>query len=90
MKRAKDLFNKITYIQNLYFACYCAIRGKRKRKSVQRFLSDKEKKLNFLCELLETEKYHPVRYNKKTIIDRCTNKIRENFKRFKIFNGREK
>lgn len=77
MKRAKDLYNKITDIQNLHFACDCASRGKRKRKSVQRFLSDKEKKLHFLHELLVTEKYHPVSYNKKTIVDRCTNKIRE-------------
>ena len=79
MKRVKDIYEKIIDLKNLEVACGVASKGKKKRKSVMRTLNERTKKLEFLHNLLKTETYHPLSYNKKTIIDRCTCKIREIF-----------
>lgn len=77
MKRVKDLYKKIIDVKNLEIACNFASRGKKKRKTVIRTLENRKEKLEKLHSLLESEEYHPMGYNKKTIIDRCTSKIRE-------------
>jgi retron-type reverse transcriptase len=66
-------------MENLKCALYFASRGKKNRKSVLRTMTDSESKLKFLQNLLINEEYHPLSYNRKTIIDRCTCKVREIF-----------
>jgi len=79
MKRVKNIYEKIIDMKNLEAACHFASKGKKRRKSVLRVLQQQKEKLEFLHELLRNETYHPMKYNKKTIIDRCTCKIREIF-----------
>jgi len=79
MKRAKLLFDKIASLDNLELASRLASKGKKKRKNVKRFFEDKDKKLQFLHELLVSGKYHSMGYTKKSIVDRCSNKHREIF-----------
>ncbi len=77
MKRVKDLYKQIIDLKNLEIACNFASRGKKKRRTVIRTLENRTEKLKKLHELLKTEDYRPVGYSKKTIIDRCTSKIRD-------------
>ncbi|MBQ7453371.1 MAG: hypothetical protein IJS68_03845 [Clostridia bacterium] len=79
MKRVKELFDEIVNIENLQVATRFASRGKKNRKTVKRFFDSQDQKLELLHELLVSGKYHSMGYNKKTITDRCTNKIREIF-----------
>lgn len=77
MKRVKNLFDGVASYKNLQVACNFAARGKKKRKTVARIMGQKDTKLRFLSNLLSSGAYHPMQYNKKTIIDRCTMKVRE-------------
>ena len=79
VKRAKELFEKIGYFDNMQNACRHASIGKKDRKAVARMLERKDEKLKFLRNLLVSGQYHPMPYSKKIIVDRCTNKIREIF-----------
>lgn len=79
MKRVKNIYDKISDYKNLELATRFASLGKKSRRSVIRFFYAKEQKLKNLQKFLETETYHPFPYSKKTIMDRCTNKIREIF-----------
>lgn len=79
MKRAKDLYKKIIDRQTLEVALRFSSRGKKKRKTVHRTIQNKEKKLDLLHQILSSEQYDPLPYTKKTILDRCTLKVREIF-----------
>lgn len=79
MKRAKELFEKIVSLENLRLATRFASRGKKNRKAVKRFFDNQEEKLQYLQKLLVNGDYHSMGYSKKTIVDRCTNKVRDIF-----------
>ena len=79
MKRVKDLFDKIASLENLKLAAKMAAKGKKKRKTVQRFLANQDEKLQLLHNLLVTGEYKCLGYSKKIIEDRCSRKVREIF-----------
>ena len=79
MKRFNGFFERLTDPGLLKVAARCAARGKKKRGSVKRFLKDEDQKLELLRNLLISNQYHPMPYTKKTIEDRCTQKVREIF-----------
>ncbi len=79
MRRVGFLYEKICDRALLELALKMASRGKKKRRDVQRVLKDKDSKLDILERILKDESYHPVKYAKKTLIDKGTAKVREIF-----------
>jgi len=79
MKRGKNLYKEIIDPITLRVAAHFASRGKKNRKTVKHFFEREDKKIKLLHDLLESEAYYPLPYNRKTIMDKCTNKIREIF-----------
>lgn len=79
MKRAKDLYPQIINVDTLRVAARFAMLGKRERANVQRFIDNVDSKLLILHNLLLNHQYHPLPYTRKTIQDKCTNKVREIF-----------
>lgn len=83
MKRVGYLYEKIYDRDLLETALRMASRGKKKRRVVQRVLSDKDKHLDILQKILKDESYSPLGYTTKVLKEKGCSKSREiNIPRF--------
>lgn len=69
MKRYNNLYNKITDIENIKKAIVCASKGKEKRKSVMKILSDLDKHAMAIQEMLINKTYIPSPYETMQMYD---------------------
>jgi len=70
MQRAGQLWEQVTAFENLYLAYRKAIRGKRRRPDVARFIVHAETELWTLHEELRTQTYQPGAYRTFYVYDR--------------------
>lgn len=80
MRRVGNIYCKIKDRANIEKAIDKASLGKKKRRDVAKVLENKEKYINKICDMLDSESYVPSEYMIKKIVDGSSNKERIIFK----------